>query len=263
MKSFKELVKNVAPELLMERYYKYVLPKDPETKLYVFYVLSYLKSIINQPSDSFRDLNPDLVDSVNDAIKTCFTELRTHLLDVIFYAICAEMRHADSAQSNRSLFDKNSIEGKIYFTYLKYILFHKKGAGEQSELTDIMGVRTPATRVEIPEPEQVGSQLSRNVSFRGAHYAIKKLNVDRAAFVRVASFIFGKGEWSTSYGGKAWKNIADGWLLLYNSNEIDPASTGPRQKLSLQDKREKEKRDEHEKIYGKYFSPTEKTNLTD
>lgn len=257
MEKFQDLVKRVAPEILLERYYKYVLPKDPETKLYDFYVLSYLKSIINQPSDSFRDLKPDLVDSVNDAIKTCFTDLRTHLLDVIFYSICAEMRHADNRESNRNILNKETLEGKVYMAYLKYFLFHRKDQHQQKELIDIMNVRKPISRTEIPEKENVSDQANRNTSFKAAHYAIKKLKTDRSAFVRAASILFGDGGWDGGYGGTAWKNIADGWLLLNNSNEIDPSDSGPKQKMSLQDKHDREKKEAQEKLYGKYFDPND------
>lgn len=257
MRKFEDLVKKVSPELLMEKYYKYVLPSDPETKLYDFYMLSYLKNIINQPSENFRDLKPDLVDSVNDAIKTCFTELRSHLLDVIFYSICAEIRHAfrftsSSNYPNLKVLKSDSDEYKIFKPYMKYMIYHHKANSEKLEYTEFMGLRAPRSKTEIPGHE-VQNEKQRNLSFKAANYAVKKSKLDRSVFIKGSSDIFKNGSWTTGYGGNAWANIADGWLFLNNSSDIDPVEFAPKKKMSIQDKHKQEKQDEQEKIYGKYF----------
>ena len=121
---FSDLTDNLCPFLLHEKYYKYTIPSKSSKKpaeasidlpsgdikqylMYDFYMLTYLKSILPLPSINFRDLPTDLEDSVNDAVNTLLPYLREELLDAVFYAICAEMRHADRDKGNREIFDND------------------------------------------------------------------------------------------------------------------------------------------------------------
>src|SRR4051812_30668069 len=93
---FDDLLQKIEPFILMEKYYKYQFPEKKPLQMYDFYVLDYLNYLVdNMPSKNFRDLPPDLEDSVHDAIKLLLPSLRQELLDAVFYAVCAEMRHAD------------------------------------------------------------------------------------------------------------------------------------------------------------------------
>ena len=90
---FEDLIKKTETYILNEKYFRYDIPKGKPELLYDFYVLTYLNYLVDLPSKNFRDLNTDIEDSVKDAYNKLLPELRTELLDALFYSICAEMRH--------------------------------------------------------------------------------------------------------------------------------------------------------------------------
>ena len=103
---FDDLVSKIDPSILLEKYYKYTFPSKKSLQMYDFYVLDYLKFLVDRlPPNNHRDLPPDLEDSVSDAVKVLFPALRNELLDAVFYAVCAEMRHADRYSSNKHIFN--------------------------------------------------------------------------------------------------------------------------------------------------------------
>jgi hypothetical protein len=220
---FNELTDKLGPFLLNEKYFKYQPPASKELLMYDFYVLDYLNAILPYPSKGFRDLNPDLEDSIKDAVHTLYPYLKNELLNVVFYAVCAEMRHAHSNFGNGEGFkdkiDKQQFQ--LYKTYLKYIIYHGKTGAQKQELTDVFNVRKPSSDVRTPESEK-NNDSARNLSYKAANYAIKKIGLDRKDFMEVSEIIFREGSWPTSYGGRAWGDICSGWLLLDRSNKIDP-----------------------------------------
>ena len=155
--NFDILVEKVE-DLLSEKYYKYSFPKDPEKQMYDFYVLSYVAGLLPDPSGHtdtgfvlHRDLTSDIVDSVNDATKTLYGDLRDELLRSVFYSVCAEMRHADVFKQNRQLFGVEKKLGEVYNQYLKYTLYHQKSLVDREELTKVFNVEKPSSEVRVPE----------------------------------------------------------------------------------------------------------------
>src|SRR6478736_8329706 len=130
---FDNLTEKVSPFLLDEKYHAYdiptvstqnfgganELPKADTNKylMYDFYVLDYLKFLVdNMSPKQFRDLKPDLEDSVQDAVKKLFPHLRKELLDAVFYAMCAEFRNSTQVANSANLLKlpAGSKERKIY-----------------------------------------------------------------------------------------------------------------------------------------------------
>jgi transcription antitermination factor NusG len=206
--------------VLLEKYFSYQLPDDPKTRLYDFYVITYLDSLMDQPSKNFRDLPTDTVDSVKDAAKTIYIDLKEHLLDAVFWAVCCEFRHADAHHSNRNLInDVGSDAAKFLKYFLKYTTFHNKSAAGKDELTNIFGVRKPSSDKRTPESE-LANEESRKLSYKGINYALKKTGLLREDFMKIAKNVFDDGSWNGGYGGRAWGNICKGWLLLNGAEDF-------------------------------------------
>jgi hypothetical protein len=211
--------------VISEKYYTYSMPEDKSKMMYDFYVLNYLNDILGFPSPSHRDLRKDLEDSVKDAVNTLFPLLKQELLDAVFYSICAEIRHAEVYEtSNIEAIKDNPKFLEMYKKYKKYKIFHKKTQDSQEELTDIFGVEKPSSTIRPPESEKVPDQRERNISYKAANYALEKTGYGRQDFVEMCEKMYRDGSWSTSYGGKAWADICDGWLMLWKANKIDATS---------------------------------------
>jgi len=224
---FEELTSKIQ-KLVNEKYYNYTFPEDKSYQMYDFYVIDYLDFLINNmPSKNFRDLPDDLVDSVQDAKKKLFPKLREELLDAVFYAVCAELRHADVYKDNRKLFKDNERFKKIYNLYLRYFLFHRTSQDQTTDLQDIYGVTKPSSDIRPPESEK-NNNLDRNLSFKAANYAIKESGMSKRDFMEMCFELYRNGQWSPSYGGKAWARICNGWIMLNDADKIEvPASKKP------------------------------------
>jgi hypothetical protein len=231
---FENLVNRISPFVLNEKYYEYSIPtKDVNSQsldlakskkyiMYDFYVLDYLKFLVDQmPPKQFRDLPPDLENSVQDAVNKLFPYLREELLNGVFYAICAELRHGEYSRANRDVFKDNPKFDKLYNTYLKYTKYHSSTERDQEDLKTLYNVRKPSSEIRTPTTE-LKNDNSRNISFKAANYAINKLGLSRNDFVEASKILYDQGTWAPSYGGKAWARICNGWMILNASDKIFP-----------------------------------------
>ena len=206
--------------VLEEKYYTYKMPEDKSLTMYDFYVLDYLNYLLDQPSKNFRDLPPDLEDSVREAIKNLYPSLRVELLNAVFYAICAEIRHVESKKTNRSLVQDNPQYEKLYKYWLKYKNFHGKSVADREELITLYDIEKPSSTKRTPQTELANDE-SRNISYKGANYAIEQTGLSREDFVKMCEHLYTNGAWASSYGGKAWANICTGWLMLNDADQIN------------------------------------------
>ncbi len=236
---FENLISRISPTLLLERYYKYAFPADPEKQMYDFYVLDYLKTILAYPPDNFRDLPTDLEDSVNDTIKMLYPTLRDELLDAVYYAVVSELRHVEANSINRKHKFDEPIHAKLLKSYLKYMIYHST-TNIPAEW-DILGVRKPETSEEPPSSEASESdQVSRNQSFKASKYAIKANSASIKQFVEMCEILQDHGVWDSGYGGYKWADICRGWLLLWESDEISVAGDSSSSSSSDSSKETKE-----------------------
>lgn len=134
-------------KVLNEKYFSYKMPEDKSLTMYDFYVLDYLNYILDRPSKNFRDLPMDLEDSVRDAIQNLYPALREELLNAVFYAICAEIRHAEShSGQNRQLAQDKPKYVKLYMNWVKYQNFHGKSMDSRDELVNLYGIEKPSAK---------------------------------------------------------------------------------------------------------------------
>ncbi len=241
---FEKLVNKLSPFLLDEKYHSYSIPtkksdmvgdgyvniQSADTNKYMmydFYILDYLNFLVQEMSPKqFRDLSPDMEDSVKDAVAKLFPHLREELLNSVFYAICAEMRNTTSMMKDyMTLLPKGSKERRIYFDWLKYMRIHRGSSNNDKQYNDedleVLGSEKPSSDIRPPELEG-DNTIDRNLSFKAANYSIKKNGVSRKEFVDMATRMFYEGSWASSYGGPAWGRIGKGWLSLYASDKLTP-----------------------------------------
>jgi hypothetical protein len=206
--------------VLEERFYTYKMPEDKSLTMYDFYVLDYLNYLLDQPSKNFRDLPSDLEDSVRSAVQNLYPALREELLNAVFYAICAEIRHAEVNKLNRTLLNEHPKYVELYKHWLKYKNFHGKSLIDKEELMNLYDVKKPSSVKRTPQSEK-SNDAGRNISYKAANYAIEQTGLSTADFVKMCEYLYDYGTWATSYGGKAWANICKGWLMLNEADQIN------------------------------------------
>jgi hypothetical protein len=199
-----------------KRVHKYTIPSSKKRQLFDFYLLSALQSLLPLPSVGYRDLDPDLELNITEGVNTLFPALRRDLLEAVFYAINAELRHTyQHRRINQELVDTTFTDKeKAAYEYLKeYRDAHLRGSSNKAP-------DAPSSGDRPPESEKVDSQYARNVMYKGAMYAIKKSGMTLSEWVTMCGKFFKDGAWFGGYGGKAWYDICEGWLMLNNATSI-------------------------------------------
>lgn len=209
-----------------KRIYKYTIPSNKKRQLFDFYLLSALQSLLSLPSVGFRDLDPDLELNITEAVNTLFPSLRRDLLEAVFYAINAELRHTyQHKRMNQELVDSTFTDKeKQAYEYLNEY--------RHAHLRSRTALDAPSSDVRPPESEKVESQYARNVMFKGAMYAIKKSGMTLPEWVAMCGKFFKNGAWFGGYGGVAWYQICEGWLMLNRATSI----TGNMDAISMLEK---------------------------
>jgi hypothetical protein len=187
----------------------YTSPSNPEVSLFDFYALSWAFSsglpdegqapgtdMMGRQTASFFGRS-NIKDDIRAAFETLLPNLQRELLDATFISICAEMRHlSDRPQS--ALVNELTKE-QVSFT--RKLVRRVSSPGNMP-------------RFERPPEEKGGSSPDYSAAVDAVRRTMKEMNWTDAAFVQYAGICYDKGSWSSSYGGRAWKGITDGWLRL-------------------------------------------------
>ena len=193
----------------------YKSAKDVQFLLYDFYVLSYIMTLnINPQQKGFvgRFNQPEtLKDDIDYASSVLLPHLKKHMLDALFFCICAELKYFPQLtvkDNSEKVFDKH----EVLYTYYKL---------RSPEWKD------PPVLVEprkSPGPDRNELHLR---SWRAAIQAIKNTGLSKDFFIRGAYDAFSKkNKWDRQYGGEPWQNICKAWERLSaakNYNEISVA----------------------------------------
>jgi hypothetical protein len=216
-------------KVLTEKFYSYDPPQDKKTLMYDFYVINYLQFLLSLPSQGFRDLPDDIVESVKTAAQKLYPYLKKELLDAVFFSICAEFRHfsdySENYQRIENMYGDNENITKFFNLYDRYRKFYKKGSKEQEELTKIFGVEKPSAQNRPPEIEKKEGLAERVTSYKAVNYALEQTGMGRSFFVSLARDCYIKLIWSSSYGGDAWCGICKGWLLLDAAEKMESTAS--------------------------------------
>lgn len=214
--------------------FEYNPPKDPELLLYDFYFLiGYLPQ---------KHEDPELRFTFTEALDICTKNLQKHMLRALKWALSAEFRH-----SLNSHMDKGDIAYQIktakpakdipeddlptsltkgaadfYLAYEKAYYLNVSGTVSAtvngSEKLDAI-----AQRRSVKSLQRGSAHLSgRNATYGGSYLAVNEAQKElKLSDVQVGSYmaeIFNKGSWDSSFGGKAWGRIAEGYVKLLKAD---------------------------------------------
>lgn len=196
----------------------YKVPATPQTLMADFYLTAYLTGVslgkLRQAGD-----NPSLMSHETDATfaaaeaaaDTLFPYLKKHLLDCVFFAICAEIRHV---ADNRQNYTKTISEDEIKFMreYLRNYSFYKSSTAQHG------GIPRKSDRVGSTYKLENRGYVE---SYQAVSRALKQTGRDLPYFVNLTLNLFKKAIWESNYGGESWANIAAGWLRLYETKDTD------------------------------------------
>jgi len=179
---------------------EYTVSSDKEKLLFDFYVLNFIKTSNLNPLSkgsvaSFFGDSQDVTSLIEDAERKLLPRLKKDLLDAVFYAICCEMRHADLEY----MFNSSDVKTQQFPLLKKY-------------------------KQVQPDDYDWGYEDDDEMfqSYREAYEAAKKIGATQnpKEFVSECVVAFTSGAFDADYGGKAWRNICDAWLRLYNATKL-------------------------------------------
>lgn len=194
--------------------YYYQVPSDKEKRLFDFYSLELLIKLAKaspqdkkDPHHIFRTLEDDSSEltSLLDAEDKLLPVLKQDILAAMLVSMCCEMRHADSSGGIGFLSEKNQPIFKDFIVNLK--IFKALEGGHEDFKID-----TKRHRMNNGATPGNYEYAARQRTIKVANKIIKKLGI--RPVIEMFEEVFRKGKWNHSYGGKAWGNIAKGWLEL-------------------------------------------------
>lgn len=193
---------------VLEESVTYEVPNSPKALMADFYMLSYLDTINfaklaqlgNADAVRFDD---DFKDDLEYAQSKLYPYLKKHMLEAVFFSMCAEIRHIFDGKMAPHVMEKC---GPIIQTFHKYYRHY----------TQDLGSKDPRM-VDTAEYSQ--DQRGYRESFAAIKKVMQRKNMSGAQMVEFFEFAFREGNWSSSYGGEAWANIARGWLSLLNTKD--------------------------------------------
>lgn len=199
---------------------QYSLPKDKRQRLYDFYMMSLLpNNYQNEKLDwIFKETKEELV-----------KELKQHLLNAVFVSISAEIRHF----ANIDAMDENFIDDihKIGQNFTEEIFNFLRNQNYNTDEINFLQIynnrvgrraikNIPQTRDRYRKPDKF-KKIDYFDSYQNIKQLIKETNIDDKEFVELARDVFLDLPWNENYGGKAWAEIADSWIKLYESNNMN------------------------------------------
>ena len=174
---------------------KYILPKDKKNILFDFYMSTSLTS------------EDDHLQQEIDYVKgKLYPALKDDMLEAVFFAISAEVRHVYDKNSTREITlaaeNKNIIDTfKIWNKYY----------GDEDNVVD-----TNSTETKLGKVEQ-HNEKERLFSYKAATRVNNQRN-----FVEMSKIFFGDShlKWNSDFGGDPWIKICEGWLKLDEAKTI-------------------------------------------
>jgi hypothetical protein len=176
----------------------YKLPNDKEQQLFDFYMMT---SLLNPQEEQSKFVVKQMED-------TLLQPLRKNILDALFFSIASEFRHFLDNKQNK---DKiNVVEDELGPKYVKIL---KKFYHTYAIYDSPIGLIDKPERSKRYKREFSDSRSSYKTAYKSALSTGNKKD-----FVRLAYLCFDDiFDWTSSYGGSKWKQIANAWLKLNNA----------------------------------------------
>ncbi len=216
-------------DYLIESWKDYKVSNSPKVLLYDFYLLSYLSSLILDPGTRkdvgltgvgysgkfFGREGKELDEDIQNAQRKLLPFLGNKLSQALFLAVCAELRHV--LDRNQQWSEFKHTKNKTFRNYIRNLEFMNN-----KELKDFQSKRN----IENPRL-QVQSQ-GYKTSYQAAKKSIKETGGNVIDFARMAADAFEDLNWSASYGGDKWAEIAKGYVdLRLALNNYNPEAPSP------------------------------------
>ena len=206
------LLKLINEELLLEQFSNWVYkpPKDPEKLLYDFYFFTMF-------GDKVETSNVKFDQALNDAVEEATDGLTKHMLKALKFALSSELRH---------IFD--AIEGNVYDYPLrketkKFIrTFDNYLKGYWASQTDPESKKkAPPKKMQkrMTGPIKGERQTERIAGYKSLAAAQKKLKISNTELGKMLEEIYRDVDWDSSYGGKSWQDIAEGYKWLAGAKD--------------------------------------------
>jgi hypothetical protein len=221
---------SVMGESLNESALSYSVPSSPQVLMADFYLLSYMAGV---NLGKMREFKPDhklfyastdaTFEAVNAAAHKLFPFLKKHLLDSVFYSMCAEFRHVFSETSEGFTYDEyamSSVPSGEELTAAEWRLKKKLGNDGFEFLETYFGKKTGRA---LGAPHKSGDifNAQRTQSLNSVMAALKIHDKSQVWFVNLAYKVYRNLRWDPGYGGKAWAGICEGWLKLFAVSDSD------------------------------------------
>ena len=185
---------------LQEKYYSFEPSKNIRTRIYDFYVLSYLEFLVTRmPVKNMRDEDTELKASIIDAHKKCAKGLREELLNDVASSISGEAGYQ---------FSEGKYKPDNFRPFGLKIL-------PKSSIELFNSIHSIIPNDYDPDVSGKGEQLWNIVSKH-----LDKIGVPAARYINLCHQLFDEDffDWDEGYGGGAWQDICEGWLKLNESN---------------------------------------------
>lgn len=189
---------------LQEKYYSFEPSNNIRTRIYDFYVLSYLEFLVTKmPVKNMRDEDTELKASIIDAHKKCANGLRKELLNDVACSISGEAGY---------MFSEGKYNPDNFRPFGLKIL-----AKPSIELFN--SIQSVIPKNYDPTDEGKGELLWKIISNH-----LDKIGVSAARYINLCYQIFDEDffMWDEDYGGAAWQDICEGWLKLNESKPFSP-----------------------------------------
>jgi len=162
-----------------------------------------------------------IVDHVKEVL---LPELKQHLLDMVFYAICAEFRHIfiHSEFKNYEHSIENGVTAlKIPQKYRNLLNISLKDIKPVSD--DYVQQDEVFRKVDKRMPEDLAKNTGkkRTLTYNAVLKAIEKVKSRDIDMVEAAGWIFKNIKWDIYFGGENWATICDAWINLYKAKDTN------------------------------------------
>jgi transcription antitermination factor NusG/ribosomal protein L7/L12 len=218
----------------------YHVPEDRQQQMYDFYMLEYLlppgihmylkpmdfggedtekaNALQNKereekglPPDTrhYGDMSMTVEDKFYHALyevgNKLLPALKKELLEAVMFSISAELRH---------LYDSERNKPKLLIERVKKELGPKEASLLRNYTLALRNLQNPETaeimdRIHIPTTAK-----NSDDGYTTSYKALKHAGGTDEEWAKLASWLFYNAKWGSSYGGKAWGGIADGWTHL-------------------------------------------------
>jgi hypothetical protein len=192
-------------------------------------LLSYLSSLILDPGTRkdvgltgvgysgkfFGREGQELDEDIQNAQRKLLPFLGNKLSQALFLAVCAELRHV--LDRNQQWSEFKHTNNKTFKNYIRNL-----------RLMSDNDLKAFQSKRNLENPELEVSSKGYKTSYQAAKKAITETGGNVVTFARMAADAFTDLNWSASYGGKAWTDIAQGYIdLRIALNNYNPEAPSP------------------------------------